>query len=64
MNVSFERGERRTDEWYTPRWVIDKLGDFDLDPCAPSRNFYTAKKCYTKDDDGLSMPWLRRSTNK
>lgn len=21
------------DEWYTPRWIIDTLGPFDLDPC-------------------------------
>jgi len=21
-----------TDEWYTPRWIIDELGPFDLDP--------------------------------
>ena len=25
-----------TDEWYTPRWIIDELGPFDLDPCAPA----------------------------
>lgn len=24
-----------TDEWYTPQWIIDLLGPFDLDPCSP-----------------------------
>ncbi len=24
-----------TDDWYTPRWIIDTLGPFDTDPCAP-----------------------------
>lgn len=24
-----------TDEWYTPKEIIDALGEFDLDPCAP-----------------------------
>lgn len=57
MNTSFERGAMRTDEWYTPKELIEKLGTFDLDPCAPSHDFYTAKKCYTKQDDGLSQPW-------
>ena len=23
-----------TDDWYTPQWLIDTLGPFDLDPCA------------------------------
>lgn len=35
MNVGFERTANTTDEWYTPRYIIDSLGKFDLDPCAP-----------------------------
>lgn len=27
-----------TDDWYTPRWLIDTLGPFDLDPCAAPEN--------------------------
>ena len=23
-----------SDNWYTPRWIIDALGPFDCDPCA------------------------------
>lgn len=23
-----------TDSWITPKWIIDRLGTFDLDPCA------------------------------
>lgn len=57
MDISFERGNSRTDEWYTPKRIIDALGPFDLDPCAPSTSFYTADKCYTKEDNGLSLPW-------
>lgn len=60
MNTSFERGNDRTDEWYTPKWIIDALGPFDLDPCAPSEQFYTAKKCYTKEIDGLYQEWEGR----
>ena len=49
-----------SDEWYTPRWIIDTLGPFDTDPCAPPlsvRPFDIAPTCYTKDDDGLSHDW-------
>ncbi len=43
-----------------PRWLIDALGPFDLDPCAPSedvRPFAIATTAYTKDDDGLTKEW-------
>lgn len=60
MNTSFERGNNRTDEWYTPRWIIDSLGPFDLDPCAPSERFYTARRCYTEQMDGLKQQWSGR----
>ena len=46
-----------SDEWYTPRWIIDELGPFDTDPCAAPadvRPFQIAPKCFTKEDDGLS----------
>lgn len=35
MDTSFERSPNTTDEWYTPKTIIDALGHFDLDPCAP-----------------------------
>lgn len=47
-----------SDEWYTPKSMIDDLGPFDLDPCSPvSRPFDTAKIHYTREDDGLSKDW-------
>ena len=48
------------DEWYTPKWIIDTLGPFDLDPCAPPadvRPYEIAPTAYTRDDDGLSREW-------
>lgn len=46
------------DEWYTPKWLIDALGPFDLDPCAaPVPPFRTASEMYGKMQDGLSMEW-------
>lgn len=35
MNTTFEKSANSTDEWYTPKEIIDALGEFDLDPCAP-----------------------------
>lgn len=58
MDTSFEKSVNYTDEWYTPQEVINKLGVFDLDPCAPvSPLFPTAKKMYNKQDDGLMQKW-------
>jgi phage N-6-adenine-methyltransferase len=42
----------------TPRWIIDALGPFDLDPCAASeRPWDCARENYTEADDGLSKSW-------
>lgn len=50
----------RGDEWYTPKWLIEALGTFDLDPAAPRRGHWTATRCYTEEDDGLALPWYGR----
>lgn len=60
MNTSYQRGAKTTDEWYTPRELVENLGKFDLDPYAPSRKWYTARECYTKEDDGLAQEWHGR----
>lgn len=58
MNTSFERSTKATDEWYTPKELIDSLGCFDLDPCAPVNPLWrTAKVMYNKNDDGLLQNW-------
>lgn len=49
------------DEWLTPRWIIDRLGPFALDPCAPiNRPWPTAARHLTIEDDGLSQSWTGR----
>lgn len=55
MDVSYERGKCATDEWYTPKEIIDALGEFDLDPCAATNPLWpTAKHTFNKNDDGLT----------
>ncbi len=52
------RGEESTDSWITPKWLIDRLGQFDLDPCACDQQPWPcAAKSYTEADNGLMMPW-------
>jgi phage N-6-adenine-methyltransferase len=52
-----------TAEWATPGWIVDQLagefGSFDLDPCA-TRDNAKAPVYYTRDDDGMSLPWHGR----
>lgn len=61
MNATFERSKNTTDEWYTPKEIINSLGSFDLDPCAPVvRLWDTAQNHFTKEDDGLSKEWFGR----
>lgn len=53
--------EGRTNEWLTPPSIVQALGPFDLDPCAPVvRPWDTATKHYTIEDDGLRQPWVGR----
>jgi hypothetical protein len=54
MNVRTEGKE----EWLTPKYIIDALGPFDLDPCSPiNRPWPTAKQHFTIEDNGLLKPW-------
>ena len=45
--------------WITPRWIIEALGPFDLDPCCPDEGmpWPTARKMVRKSEDGLSVDW-------
>lgn len=56
-----QRTVGKNDEWLTPPHIIEALGPFDLDPCAPiTRPWDTAEHHYTIDDDGLSREWFGR----
>lgn len=55
-----EKGVRgNTNEWYTPKYITDTLGHFDLDPCAAPTT-HIADTNYTAIDDGLSKEWFGR----
>ena len=63
MNTSFERGKDRTDEWYTPKHIIDSLtcagANFELDPCTfVNPPYQIAKNTFNKYQDGLTKDWF------
>lgn len=55
------KGVTSSDEYYTPKHIIDSLGCFDLDPATPKNpKWQTARVMYTKEDDGLNKEWFGR----
>ena len=58
MGLSAHQKNGGHDEWLTPPKILQALGPFDLDPCAPMvRPWETAARHYTVQDDGLALPW-------
>lgn len=64
MSLSGHQSPRmKNDEWLTPPEIMERLGRFDLDPCAPlleRRPWSTAAHHFTVEDDGLSCMWHGR----
>lgn len=51
----------KTTTWLTPRWILDALGEFGLDPCCPPEMpWRTAKRMIHWPEDGLAVPWEGR----
>lgn len=58
---SHQSAKMGKDEWLTPPGLLEMLGEFDLDPCAPIiRPWSTAKNHLTIEDDGLTSEWKGR----
>jgi hypothetical protein len=58
---NFNSNTDNNDEWLTPPYIIEALGLFNLDPCAPvKRPWRTAQGHYTVRDDGLARRWYGR----
>lgn len=53
----------QTDVWITPKWIIDKIGISDLDPCAWLPNgkpiVETANNYFIESQDGLKQDWTK-----
>ena len=58
---SHQSARMKNDEWLTPPHVLQALGTFNLDPCAPiNRPWEMAEQHYTVHDNGLQKPWNGR----
>ncbi len=58
---SHQSANMKNDEWLTPPHILNALGDFDLDPCAPIiRPWNTANNHFTIETDGLKQNWFGR----
>jgi DNA N-6-adenine-methyltransferase (Dam) len=56
---SHQRCVGKTQAHITPKWIIDRLGPFDLDPAAADpRPWDCAERNITEAEDGLAQPWL------
>ena len=53
-----------SNEHYTPQWllemVVEAMGGIDLDPCANPGKTVPASRHFTREDNGLIMPWYGR----
>ena len=59
--IGYKKTSQSKQEWLTPPWLIEALGSFDLDPCAPvNRPWDTAKNHFTIDNNGLLQQWQGR----
>lgn len=59
---SHQSSNPKHQDWYTPRWLIDRLGSFDLDVCTSNyRPWSTAIHNFCVEDiDGLDQIWYGR----
>lgn len=56
--INADSGEKT---WLTPRYILDALGHFDIDPCCPQNMpWRTADTMLTKAEDGTTAPWHGR----
>lgn len=60
-NFNTRTSEDTTNTWLTPPYLLNKLGSFDLDPCAAiGRPWDCAKTNYTIEENELLLPWAGR----
>ena len=56
---SHTRRSNTSDSWITPKWLIERLGHFDLDPCqCDPQPWPCAAAGFTETQNGLSQGWF------
>jgi hypothetical protein len=52
------RSKETTDDWITPKWLIERIGPFDLDPCeSMTQPWPCAERGINVQQNGLLQPW-------
>ena len=46
-----------SDDWCTPQWLVNAIGECDLDPCSNSNSLVKATRKVQLPEDGLSVDW-------
>ena len=54
---SHQQSVGKSQDHLTPRWIIDALGPFDLDPCASLHGSPCANHVIRPPADGLALRW-------
>jgi len=49
----------KSNNWFTPPWIFEKLGKFDLDPCTSENRPWDIAK-HNTTSDGLAIKWWGR----
>lgn len=58
MSKNFNTNTKDDQTWLTPLYIIESLGKFDLDPCAPpNMPWKTAEHMNSLPTDGLELDW-------
>lgn len=61
MGYAHESPVASTHDWLTPPELLEKLGEFDIDPCASQfQPWRTAREQFTIVDNGLNREWKGR----
>lgn len=52
--------EGKTNTWLTPKWLVESLGEFDLDPCGAHGWDLAKQTMRLPFIDGLEAEWYKR----
>lgn len=57
--MNLHKINKNKDEWYTPKYILDKFGTFDLDVATNNYNLkrLNIKKGFTKENSALNKKW-------
>jgi hypothetical protein len=60
-DVHVDGNNGREKRWLTPNYIVESLGEFDLDPCGAPNHVLAVETFLVEDgQDGLRLPWHGR----